>query len=82
VKKKIEQATSYDDAIVRAFSLGLSEATGCQFLNLVKITFTSARFVYIDRQNRRTTVTIVVKPSEGLFSTVVLDRCIKICLLL
>jgi len=71
-----------DDGAQRAFSLALSEATGCQFLALVKITFTSARFVYSDKQNRRTTVTIIVKPHEGLFSPTVLNRCINICQIL
>lgn len=71
-----------NDGAERAFSQALSEATGCQFLNLVKVTFTSARFVYIDKQNRRTSVTIIVKTHEALFSAPVLDRCIKICLLI
>jgi hypothetical protein len=71
-----------DDGAQRAFKESLLEATGCTLLNLLKVTFTSARFIYLDRQNRRTMVTIIVKTHEALFSAPVLDRCIKICQLL
>jgi hypothetical protein len=71
-----------DDGAQRAFKESLLEATGCTLLNLLKVTFTSARFIYLDRQNRRTMVTIIVKTHEGLYSPTVLNRCINICLLL
>lgn len=62
-----------------AFKEALGEATGCQLESLVKITCKSARLTYIDTQRRRTSVTIIVKPNEGLKSPAVLDRCIRIC---
>lgn len=71
-----------DDGMARAFKEALLEATGCGLLNLIKVTINTARFAYIDKQNRRVSVMIVIKSHEALFSPTVLNRCIRLCQIL